>query len=125
MKVRPAALLSACALAGACLAQPAPLPDALPLRARLSEDVIKQAVRETLAESPRETKAAPAGQVLSGERYQKFSREFTDAQKPSCLAPNATKFQPTGFSTKNWNFGVSGPFVLPFWVAAIVRGKCQ
>ena len=33
------------------------------LRARLSEDVVKQAVRETLAEGPREPRAAPSARV--------------------------------------------------------------
>ena len=123
-----AGLLSLTVLGAGAAEAPPPVkaPDATPsLRARLTDDVVKQAVRETLADSPREPKSAPSGQALSGERYQTFSREFTEAQKPSCLGPNALKFQPAGFSTKNWNFGVGGVFALPFWAAAIVRGKCQ
>ena len=111
-------------------AEPAPVPEKLPeatpsLRSRLTDDVVKQAVRETLADSPREPKSAPSGQVLSGDRYQTFSREFAQAQKPSCLGPDALKHQPSGFSTKNWNFGLGGVFALPFWAAAIVGGKCK
>jgi hypothetical protein len=65
------------------------------------------------------------GQVLGGDKYQAFSREFAESKKPSRLEPDATKFAPAGFSTKDWTFGAGGLFVLPFWAAAIVQGKCN
>lgn len=115
-------------LAGEAMAEPAPAPPANPaasLRARLNEDVVRKAVRETLAAEPRERATAPTGQVLSGDRDAGFSRKFADAKKPSCLGPDATKFQPGGFSTRDWNFGLGGFFALPFWAAAIAQGKCN
>lgn len=101
-------------------AEPAPA-----LRARLTDDVVKQAVRTTLAAGPRESKAAPSGQVLRGDRYQSFTRTFTEAQIPSCLGPDALKHQPNKFDTKDWHFEANGTLALPFWAAAIARGKCQ
>jgi len=95
------------------------------LRARLTEDVVKQAVRETLAEGPREPQAAPSGRVLSGDRYQSFARTFSEAQIPSCLRPDALKHQPNKIDTKNWHFEANGTLALPFWAAAIARGKCK
>ena len=98
---------------------------ATPLRARLTDEAIRLAVRETLAETTAPGARAPSGDVLSGDSYRKFSRDFTEAKKPSCLGPDALKHQPASFSTKNWNFGVGGLLALPFWAAAIARGKCQ
>ncbi|MGJ9420041.1 hypothetical protein ACHAC9_20155 [Massilia sp. CMS3.1] len=95
------------------------------LRARLTDDVVKQAVRDTLAEHPAKREPAAGGQVFSGDKYGAFSREFAASKKPSCLGPDATKFQPPVVSTKNWTFGGGGLFVLPFWAAAIVKGKCN
>lgn len=120
-------LLSASA-AGAAEPAPAPSPaadPALPLRLRLTEEAIRQAVRETLAERRDSSRPMPEGDALSGDPYHGFAREFEEARKPSCLAPDALKHQPSGFTTKNWNFGVGGLLALPFWAAAIARGKCN
>ena len=107
-------------------ATPAAPPEAaLPLRARLTDEAIKQAVRETLAESPTRPGSTSSGDVLSGDAYRKFSRGFTEAKKPSCLGPDALKHQPATYSTKNWNFSAGGLMALPFWAAAIARGKCN
>ncbi|QNA89834.1 hypothetical protein G4G28_17515 [Massilia sp. Dwa41.01b] len=111
-------------------AAPAPMapasPEApLPLRARLDDEAIRQAVRETLAQSPDQSASPASGDVLSGDRYQAFSRDFKEAKKPSCLGPDALKFQPSSIGTRNWNIGLGGLFALPFWAAAIARGKCQ
>jgi len=91
---------------------------------------IEKAVRETLAESKEEEKTKPraafaATGALSGDSYEAFGRQFSEAQKPSCLGPDALKHQPAGFSTKGWNFGLGGLLALPFWGAAIARGKCR
>lgn len=117
--------MSLLCLSGAAAAEPVPAAPAQPLRARLHQDVIKEAVRETLAEAPRQAKAAPSGQVLSGDSYRRFERDFSEAQKPSCLRPDALRHQVPGLSTKNWNFGAGGLLALPFWAAAIVGGKCN
>ncbi len=99
-----------------------------PLKLRLTDEVISKAVRESLAESPR-VPLREAGKVLSGDAYQKFERAFSEAEKPGCLHPDATKFQPSstviGKGGAGWNVGVGGLFALPFWAAAIVRGKCN
>jgi hypothetical protein len=120
MKPRLLALVLPFVAVGAGAAEPAPS-----LRARLSEDVVKQAVRETLAEGPREATNAPSGRALSGDRYQSFARTFSEAQIPSCLGPDALKHQPNKFDTKNWHFEANGTMALPFWAAAIMRGKCK
>jgi hypothetical protein len=106
-------------------AQPTPPVAGTPLRASLTEEAIRLAVRETLAETPAPAARALSGEVLSGDGYRKFSRDFTEAKKPSCLGPDALKHQPASFSTKNWNFGAGGLLALPFWAAAIARGKCH
>jgi hypothetical protein len=99
-----------------------------PLSLRLSDEVISKAVRETLAEN----KGSPKLQqekALSGDAYQKFARDFSEAEKPGCLGPNALKFQPAGTVVKTpsggFNVRVTGIFALPFWAAAVVRGKCR
>jgi hypothetical protein len=70
--------------------------------------------------------AMPAGgTALSGGAYREFARKFSEAEKAHCLGPDALKHQPAGFSTKNWNFGFGGLAGLPFWAAAIARGKCN
>jgi hypothetical protein len=35
------------------------------------------------------------------------------------------KHQPADFTAGGWNFGLGGILALPFWGAAIVRGKCN
>lgn len=92
--------------------------------ARPSDEAIKAAVRAVLEEMPPD--AMPAGgTALSGGAYREFARKFSEAEKPHCLGPNATRHQPSGFSTRNWNFGFGGLAALPFWGAAILRGKCS
>lgn len=100
------------------------------LSLRLTDEVISKAVRETLAEEGRTGVKRESGRVLSADTsYQKFERGFSEAQKPGCLGPNATKFQPSGTVVNTplgkFNVGLGGIFVLPFWAAAAVRGKCN
>ena len=98
---------------------PAPTPSARP-----SDEAIRAAVRATLEEMP-DNAMPTSGTVLSGGPYREFARKFSEAEKPHCMGPNALKHQPPGFSTKNWNFGFTGLAALPFWGAAILRGKCS
>lgn len=90
------------------------------MRARLSDDAIRQAVRETLAEQP-STASTGHGRVLSGERSTSFSRQMDEARVPSCWRPDALKHQPAAIGP----IGIGGALALPFWAAAIVRGKCN
>ena len=95
-----------------------------PASGRPSEEAIKQAVREVLAEHPVQPLAAE-GTALSGGPYREFARQFSEAERPHCLGPNALKHQPASTVYKGWNIGATGIFALPFWAAAIVRGKCN
>jgi len=100
------------------------------LSLRLTDEVISKAVRETLAEEGRTGVKRESGKALSADAaYQKFERGFSEAQKPGCFGPNATKFQPSRTVVNTplgkFNVGLGGIFVLPFWAAAIVRGKCN
>jgi hypothetical protein len=100
----------------------------LPLSMRLTDEVISKAVKESLAESPRVTKQQ-SGRVLSGDKYEKFSRDFSEAEKPGCLNPDAMKFQPHSLSFKllgqEYEMAATGKLAIPFWIAAIARGKCN
>lgn len=92
--------------------------------ARPSDEAIRAAVRATLDEMP----ASPmlsGGTALSGGPYREFERKFAFAAKPHCLGPDPLKHQPHAIQTKTWVFGVGGIYALPFWAAAIVRGKCS
>jgi hypothetical protein len=102
----------------------ATLPAGAPPRLQLTDKRIQQAVRETLAES-KDSGRVGNGRTLSGEPGNKeFARQFSEAQKPGCLHPDAMKHQPPGVTIGGWNFGVGGLLALPFWGAAILRGKC-
>lgn len=108
------------------------VPDKAALPFRLKDPLIEKAVRETLAESkedgkdPGKERAVYAAKPApGGDRYEAFGRQFSEAQKPSCLGPDALKHQPAGFTSGGWNIGLGGLLALPFWGAAIVRGKCN
>lgn len=115
-------MFSGTAAEAAAPARPAPN---LPLRARLTDEVIRQAVRDTRAEQPVEGDAAPSGQVLSGDRAEAFSRAFSYAQKPSCMGSDALKFEPAEIYTKHASFVAKDLMALPFWASAILKGKCK
>jgi hypothetical protein len=99
-----------------------------PLSLRLTDEVISKAVRETLAENPASPKLR-SETALSGDAYRKFERGFSEAEKPGCLGPDALKFQPSTKVVKaggqDYVVGVAGLLALPFWAAAVVRGKCK
>ena len=99
-----------------------------PLSLRLSDEVIGKAVRETLAEQASGNRLR-SEKALSGDAYRKFERAFSEAEKPDCLHPDAMKFQPHSVEFKilgqTYGIGVGGQLAIPFWIAAIVRGKCN
>lgn len=101
----------------------APLPGARP-----SDEAIKAAVRATLHDMPLSA-VAGAGDVLSSRPYREFARKFSEAKKPHCFGHDPLKHQPHSWVAKtplgDYVFGVGGVFALPFWGAAIVRGKCN
>ncbi|MGJ7914128.1 hypothetical protein ACI48D_01425 [Massilia sp. LXY-6] len=108
------------------LEQHHPAPPRLSLR--LTDEVIGKAVKETLAEQAKGRGLGPE-KTLSGDAYQKFERAFSEAEKPDCLHPDAMKFQPHSLAFKiggqTYGIGVGGQLAIPFWIAAIVRGKCH
>lgn len=109
-------------------AAPAPQRAAQAPGARPSDDAIKAAVRAVLEEMP-VSPMPSSGTALSGSAYRSFERRFSAAKKPHCLGPDPLKHQPHSFVAKtvlgDYVFGVGGIFALPFWSAAIVRGKCN
>lgn len=93
--------------------------------ARPSDEEIRKAVREVLAENPGQAFSGGDPKVLSGGTCKEFGQQFSEAKRPHCMGPDALKHQPHTIETKNWVVGVGGIFALPFWAAAIVRGKCN
>ena len=96
-----------------------------PPGARPSDEAIRKAVREVMADYPDKPFSSADGPALSGGAYREFSRQFSEAKKPHCMGPDPLKHQPHEIRTKNWIFGASGILAAPFWAAAIVRGKCN
>jgi hypothetical protein len=97
------------------LSPPSPAPQEMPLRATLTDDLIKQAVKQSLADEQKEAALMP-GKGLSADRYREFGRQMSEARIPDCLHGDALKFQPTLFG------GLLG---IPFVVVAALRGKCR
>jgi hypothetical protein len=106
-----AALLTALASA-AWATDPAPAS----VRQRVDDEVIRKAVRETLAERPDNPRLHEAD-TLRANRYDIFVRQVEDATVPDCLHADGLKRQPTFFLT--------GLLALPFVAVAKIRGKCQ
>ena len=91
---------------------PAPMkPTALP-----SEDAIRAAVRETLAEKLDNPRLHEAD-TYRANHYDIFARKVEEATVPDCLHEDGLKRQPTFF--------LGGLLALPFIAVAKVRGKCQ
>jgi hypothetical protein len=88
----------------------------LPLRARLTDELIGQAVRATLAAQPGPA-ASGADAALGAEPYREFARQMRDARVPDCLHKDGLKRQPT-FFLRGW-------LALPFVAVAKLRGKCN
>lgn len=98
------------------LAGPAPSPV-------LSEEVIKKAVRETIAEDAQAApEKRPTGGVIRADAVSaRMSAAFDQAKVPDCLHEDALKHQPAHIGPVK----VVGPYSLPWIVAAVVRGKCR
>jgi hypothetical protein len=100
-------------LAAALVTVPAPT-----LRERLNDPaVIRAAVKEAVAAKEPEGQAG----VLRAGGNDSFARSFEEARVPDCLHPDAMKHQPA----KIGPIGIGGIYALPFWLAAVVRGKCN
>ncbi|MEW6369609.1 MAG: hypothetical protein AB1584_01635 [Pseudomonadota bacterium] len=91
-------------------------PAPLSLRARLGEETIRKAVKDTLTDAD-DYPQLYQGDTLSGAAYEQFGREFHEAKVPDCLHPDGLKRQPTFF--------LGGLLALPFVAVAKIRGKCR
>jgi hypothetical protein len=94
-----------------------------PARPVLTDEVIKKAVREMIAEDPRPVDAGDrrAGAFGAVTPYTKMSAAFEQAKVPDCLHDDALKHQPATIGPIN----VVGPYSLPWVIAAAIRGKCN
>jgi hypothetical protein len=108
--------------------QTEPAPDlsakSVPAKPALTDEIIKKAVSETVAEDPHPALVAnQQNGVLraTGSMEQRMNTAFNDAKVPDCLHEDALKLQPAHIGP----IGVVGPLSLPWIVAAIVRGKCH
>lgn len=96
-------------------------PPVASLAARVSDPaVIRTAVKAALADgsdqpSPRGTTA------LSGDAHAGFTRAVDEARVPGCLNTDALKHQPP----KVGSISFDGLMAMPFWLSAMVRGKCN
>jgi hypothetical protein len=96
-------------------AQPLAAPTPAPLRAKLTDQVIRQAVREELSNGPKD-QSKPEAPVLGAERYESFARKVSDATVPDCLHSEGLKRQ--------W-VPLGGVYAVPFVLVAALRGKCK
>lgn len=90
----------------------------------LSDEAIKRAVHEVLAEDKTGARPAPSGAVLGAERYPellKFDALMDDAYRPDCWHKDGLKRQPTGWGP----FQIKGYAALPFIALAALRGVCR
>jgi hypothetical protein len=117
----PAYLATALLAAQLAMDAPAPAPPAPSLSARVSDPaVIRAAVREALA--ARSQPPAPRGATaLSGDAHASFTRAVDEARVPGCLNTDAMKHQPPHIGAIDF----TGLMAVPFWVSAMVRGKCH
>lgn len=91
----------------------------------LSDELIRKAVRATVAEDPhpldtaaRNAAAYGAATLTSQER---MTQAFNQGKVPDCLHADALKLQPAFIGP----FAVVGPLSLPWLVTAALRGKCR
>jgi len=104
----------------AMLVLDAPVPK--PPVAGITEAMIKQAVRETIAEDPRPLPISTRDAFSGGPSAQaQMSAAFDAAKVPDCLHGDALKHQPATLGP----FNVGGIYSLPWVIAAAVRGKCN
>lgn len=94
----------------------------------LTDDIIRKAVHDTLAEmAPSSSSAHATGRqaatfgASADTGYGKLAEAFNQAKVPSCLHGDALKLQPAHIGP----VAVVGPYSLPWVVAAAIRGKCR
>lgn len=90
----------------------------------LSDELIRKAVRATLAEDPHPLEATARNAAVYGAATltarDRLTQAFNQGKVPDCLHDDALKLQPAQIGPVR----VVGPFSLPWLVAAALRGKC-
>ncbi len=82
------------------------------------------------AKEKTEAPATPLGVFSAGgksDKYAVFARKFAEARVPSCIGPDALKFNPPVIAEIP-GFGpimAGGMYALPWLVAAKLKGKCN
>ena len=95
-------------------------PAAHPPVLTLTDKVIQDAVRATLAESKEEPRRHEAD-TLRAERYKTFAESFAEARVPDCLHGDALKRQPPAIGP----IGLGGLLAIPFIGMAKLNGHCN
>jgi hypothetical protein len=119
MKASAATLLMLFAMQSCLAAEPAA--PAASLTARLTDQVIAKAVRDTLAQEPKTTARGEVGTAFKSEQWKSFAQTFDEARMPGCLQPDGLKYQPAHIGP----IALGGLLALPFLAAAVIRGKCH
>lgn len=90
----------------------------------LTDELIRKAVRATLAEDPHPLETAARNAAAYGAATpttrERMTQAFNQGKVPDCLREDALKLQPAQIGPVR----VVGPFSLPWLVAAALRGKC-
>ncbi|MYN17777.1 hypothetical protein GTP81_13525 [Rugamonas sp. FT107W] len=102
-----------------------PVAGDLSLPPPLSDELIRKAVRDTIAEDPHPVDPAKATAGVYGTTtpsvHDRMSAAFEQAKVPDCLHDDALKLQPAHIGP----VAVVGPYSLPWVIAAVIRGKCR
>lgn len=121
------ALLAAAAAPAAAVSEMelAKPPVSAPSAPVLTDEVIRKAVRETIAEDPRPAPAALSSDAAAlratNAASARMSAAFAEAKVPDCLHDDALRLQPAHIGP----VAVVGPYSLPWLVSAALRGKCR
>jgi hypothetical protein len=113
--------LLAMQLMGSTMVKPEPAATQQPLMPKITEQMVRQAVRETLAaEAAVQTLRRHEADTLRADKYQAFATQFDEAKVPDCLHPDGLKRQPTNIGP----IKIVGLYAVPFVLIAKLRGKC-
>ena len=87
----------------------------------LSDAAVKLAVREASASAPLPASSRRGQAYGADSQYRQFDLAFAYARRPDCLHPDGLKFQPAALG----QIELDSEFAIPFWIAAIAKGKCN
>ena len=107
-------------------------PARAPFKLRMDDPAVRDAIRATLADEPKRATGRETGRdsgrdtgregaALRADPLTAFTRKMDAATVPSCWGGDAMKHQPPTIGP----IALGGLLALPFWGAAILRGKCR